>query len=69
MCLINFEQFKVFKNKLLTITVTQTNIHTDQFQQEPTKKKKHSKGVLWSLANRRKMFIDITNMILGLALP
>jgi hypothetical protein len=37
---------KVFKNKLLAVTVKETNRYVDQFQQETTKKTKHCKGVV-----------------------
>jgi hypothetical protein len=59
---------KVFKNKPLAVTAKETNRYVDQIQQETTKKTKYCKGVLWSRENGNTTFIDITNMILVLAL-
>lgn len=58
-----------FENKLLAITATETNRYINQFHQEPTKKQKDCKDMLWSMANGRTLFIDTTNMTVALALP
>jgi len=59
---------KVFKKKLLAVTVKETNRYVDQCQQETTIKMKHCKGVLWNRENGKTTFIYTTNMILVLAL-
>jgi len=59
---------KVFKNKLLALTVKERNRYVDQCQQETTIKMNHCKGVLWSTENGKTTFINTTSMILALAL-